>query len=459
MPLPTCFDNFIKKAPVCVAARGILERVFAPTALDQVFADHAQLGYTKSIAFSTCVDLMGQVVLNTAPSLYAAYVRLRTDLSAEDLFSHTALYNKVNKIEPSVAEGLVAYSAAQASPVIESLGAMLPPLLPGYRTRILDGNHFSATEHRIEELRTIWDAPLPGKALVVFDPQRALIEKVVLCEDGHAQERSLIDPVLDMVRPKDLWIADRNFCTLKMLFRIKQEDGYFVIRQHGALVGTLKGPQTEPARCSTGMTYEQQILLTDPESGKQHAFRRITVELDEPTRDGDRVIHILTNLSKSAASATKVAELYRSRWTIESAFNEVTMTLDCEIKTLGYPRAALLAFSLALVVYNAVSILKASLRAVLGEETVQKKISPYYITLEVSSTYQGMMIAIPEPRWAIFRKLNTQEFVALLLELASQINPARYPKHMRGPKKKPPEKQQYHNGGHASTHKLINGIK
>jgi hypothetical protein len=37
--------------------------------------------------------------------------------------------------------------------------------------------------------------------------------------------------------------------------------------------------------------------------------RRITVELDQPTRDGDRTIHILTNLPAATADAVQVAAL------------------------------------------------------------------------------------------------------------------------------------------------------
>ena len=41
--------------------------------------------------------------------------------------------------------------------------------------------------------------------------------------------------------------------------------------------------------------------------------RRITVELDKPTRDDDHSIHILTNLPEAVANAVEVAELYRKQ--------------------------------------------------------------------------------------------------------------------------------------------------
>jgi hypothetical protein len=45
--------------------------------------------------------------------------------------------------------------------------------------------------------------------------------------------------------------------------------------------------------------------------------RRVTVELDQPTRNGETEIHMLTNLPAGGAGSRKVAALYRRRWTVE----------------------------------------------------------------------------------------------------------------------------------------------
>jgi hypothetical protein len=57
---------------------------------------------------------------------------------------------------------------------------------------------------------------MPGKSLVVLDPALMLAVDVFPCEDGHAQERSLLASVLPSVEAGDVWIADRNFCTYKI---------------------------------------------------------------------------------------------------------------------------------------------------------------------------------------------------------------------------------------------------
>ena len=94
--------------------------------------------------------------------------------------------------------------------------------------------------------------------------------------------------------------------------------------------------------------------------------RRIVIHLDTPTRDGDTEMAILTNLPSNAAQAVGVAELYRGRWTLETMFQSLTQMLQGEIATLGYPRAALLGFGVALASYNVLSTVQAALRANFG---------------------------------------------------------------------------------------------
>jgi Transposase DDE domain len=453
MLLSKIFLPFVEKRPVCVMARGILERLFDPARLNALFAETAQVGYTHKLHFATLVGLMGDVVLGVQPSVHAAFQALE---ETEATVSLTAIYNKLDRVEPVVSAALVRDAAQQTAPVIDALSARLPPWLPGYRCRILDGNHLSATEHRIEELRTTWAAPLPGKVLVVLDQERMLADEVFLTEDGHAQERSLLDTTLEKVKANDLWLGDRNFCTFKFLFGIARRGGYFLIRQHGTVHGRLLGRRRKIGRGPTGMVYEQALELTDSKTGETVTYRRLTVKLDQATRDGDWQLHLLSNVAESDADASTLANLYAKRWTIETVFQEITATLQCEIQTLGYPKAALFAFCLALVAFNAVSLLKAALRAVHGEATVTDRVSGYYLNLEIRGTYDGMMIAIPERHWKTFRMLSIKELANVLKEVAGHLRLSRYQKHRRGPKKPPPKKSAYANGGHVSTFRLLN---
>ena len=455
MLLSNVFDNFLAQRPMCVMARGVLEHLLEPAHVDALFNQTAQRGYQKELLFSTLVDLFSDVVLRVEPSVHAAYQRRQAEVGV----SAAALYKKLNGVEPVVSAALVADSARRSRSVIAALKAPHEPWLPGYRCRVLDGNHLGSTEHRIEELRTIWAAPLPGRALVVLDPQWMLATDVFLTPDGHAQERSLLGEVVQIVEPRDVWIADRNFCTLGFMFGIAWRLGFFVFRQHGCLKGELIGVRKRCGRIHTGVVYEQKIRLTDPATGRSRVWRRITVELKKPTRDGDRELHLLTNLPASKVSAATVCDLYRRRWTLETVFQEITTTLSCEVPSLGYPRAALFAFCLALLTYNAVSVLKAALRSAHGTKTVTETVSGYYIALEVRQTYDGMSVAIPAAAWDGFGRATADEMAAWLRTAAAGIDLRRYRKHPRGPKKPPPKKAAYQNGGHTSTERLLRARK
>ena len=278
---------------------------------------------------------------------------------------------------------------------------------------------------------------------------------VIPCEDGHAQERSLLEPLLALVQPQDLWIEDRNFCTTGFVFGVVRRQAFFVIRQHaGNLPWQFVGKRRSCGRIETGKVFEQTIRVAH-EEGEVLFLRRITVALDRPTRDGDTEIHILTNLPTKDARAKTIAELYRKRWTIETAFAELEATLSGEVETLGYPKAALFAFCVALMSYNVLSVVKAALRSVHGAKVVTEEVSGYYLADEVAGTYRGMMIAIPEDEWVVFQDLSPVQLGQVLRDLARSVRLSEFRKQPRGPKKPQPERRIVGQQNHVSTAKLL----
>src|SRR3954463_13970439 len=391
MILNEVFERFAQDAPLSVMAQGVMANAMNPQVLDQLFEQVARKQFTNKLLFSTVVDLMSVVVCRSRPSLHAAFQARAETVGA----TIDAVYDKLDGTETAVSAALVHSVAARLTPVIDAMGGGRADWLPGYRVRILDGNHLPGTEHRLKELRTIRAGALPGHALVVLDPRLMLATDVVLCEDGHAQERSLLDRILAIVAAKDLWIADRNFRTTDFLFGIARRDGSFVIRQHAStLHWEFVGKRRACGRSAPGKVFEQKVRISN-DAGEILFLRRVTVVLDKPTRDGDTEIHLLTNLPAKHARAAVVAELSRRRWTIETDFAEIEETLNGEINALGYPKAALFSFCMALVAYNVMAAVKAALRSVHGEAQAAE-ISGYYLADEVRMCHRGMMKAIPK---------------------------------------------------------------
>jgi Transposase DDE domain len=449
MLLGPIFERFCDHSPVSVMARGAMEYALASGPLDALFDRCAERQYTREVLFSSLVDLMALVVTGIRKSVHAAY-----QASPEQLgVSLTAVYNKLHGIEPSLSAELVRHTAAQLQPVLQHLGGTAAAWVPGYRVRILDGNHLAATQHRLAETRDDAAAPLPGQALVVFDPALGLVTDVFPCEDGHAQERSLLTDVVARLQERDLWLADRNFCVRAFLLALLARKAFFLIRQHEKLAWEPAGKVYGRGRIDGARVREQRVAIRDDE-GKRVFLRRVVLELDKPTRDGDTELALLSNLPREAAGAREVGRLYRRRWTIEEAFAELALVLASEIDTLCYPKAALFVFCVALAAANVLGLIKGALRAAHGTEKAEE-VSGYYLGDEIAGTQRGMMIAIPAEHWLVFAGLTAKQLAEVLRQLAGKVRLAAFRRHRRGPKKPPVKRRYRKKHPHVSTAQLL----
>ena len=227
--LPAIFDPFVQGSPVSVMARGTVERFLSPEFLDKWFEANAVGQYTLKVFFSTLVHLIANVVIGSRKSVRAGF-RATPELMGGSL---VAVCQKLQKINPATSASLVKYASEEAAATIREFHGEPKPLLAGYHAKVLDGSHFGSTQKKIKELRGLKAGPLPGASLVALDPVLRLPLNVFPCEDAYTQERALLPYVLPTVKRKDLWIADRNFCTRDFLAGIAAKEAFFVIRQHG----------------------------------------------------------------------------------------------------------------------------------------------------------------------------------------------------------------------------------
>jgi IS4 transposase len=444
------FLAFAHERPVATLAQLALRYLLDDHALQRVFAQHAQTQRQAVIPFAALTQMLASVVLCQEPSVNAAIKKMHAQLGA----SHQAVYGKLQRVETTTTRGLVQHSFTRLHAARQALGLRRRHDVPGYQTRILDGNHLAATDHRLKETRASTVAPLPGKTLVVYSPADDGIVDCFPIEDGHAQERSALDDVLATVRARQLWVADRNFCTLKFLHGLAAAGAAFIVRQHGLLVGTPLGQPRPVGTTATGVVLEQQFRLPAGDEQPARLLRRVLVRLGTPTRDGDVEVVLLTNLPQDEAATLVVAEVYRRRWRIETVMQHLTETLRCEIKPLCYPKAALFGFGVALVLYNALALVLGAVEAAHGQQT-SGGLSRYYLALEIAQASDGLLIALPPARWADLGELPVEELASQLLRIAQGRDFGYYTKNTRGPKKPKPKPQHERRKVHASTKKLL----
>lgn len=447
------FVHFAKERPFATATQMTLRRMLDAKIVDQLFTDYADQQYHRTLLFSNLAVLVSGIVLGKHASINAGYGKMKDELGV----SVTAVYEKLQRVELPVVQQLVRHTYQQAKEICKAVGCVAPNDLPGYSTRILDGNWLGGTEHRLAETRATTSSPLPGKSLVVYDPRFAAVTDFFPMEDGYSQERSGLDEVIETLTAKQLWLADRNFCTLKLMYAISAKSGVFVIRLHNQLHGTEKGKLRKVGTSETGVIYENKLVLPEHD-GKQLTLRRVVVHLYEPTRDKDVEVVLLTNLPRDAADGVKVSELYRTRWKIEKAFGHLATALNCEIKPLCYPRAALFCFGSALMAYNAFAVIKGAIAAELGRNEAEM-LSHYYMALEIKEATDGMLVALREEFWAHMEKATIDEFATELRSIFASLDMSRYRKHIRGPKKPKPKRTRKNGSTHCSTKRILDKRK
>jgi IS4 transposase len=445
--ISTIFERFVEETPVTVMVRAIMERIFSPEKLEQLFQDNAESQYTKELLFSNLVGLMGLVVCGIHPSVHAAYKALEKVIGV----SKVALYAKINGQEIKISQALVRYSSTEILAVREQFIAANQVILPGYEVRILDGNHIGGTEHRLEVLRAEVAAALPAQTLAVLDPQRELVVDVFPEEDAHAQERSMLPQVLKIVQEGQLWIADRNFCTHGCLNEIDQKKAYFIVREHLNIGWTELTSLQEKDENDSGIVLEQKVQLN---SGL--IVRRIVIRLKKPTRHEEKEVWLLTNLAEDV-SALIVSDLYLKRWQVEKMFQVITDVFNCEIKTLGYPKAALFVFCMAIVAFNILSVVRGAMKEVHGAGKIEAGLSNYYVVEEVQSNFRGMKVAILAEEWEPFAQMSVIEFAKYLKEWARKVELKRFLSSPRGAKKPVKKKQFDKKSPHIATFRLLDG--
>jgi hypothetical protein len=430
-------SRIAKNTPITIMARAMLENILCPDKLDTISQRKVRTQRQRLLLFSFIVELMLLVACKIRPSIHSAYKAWHAELP----FTVDAVYDKIAGVELPVSEALVHETAANMIEVLREIKSPEPELIPGYRLRIVDGNKIAATDRRIKALREQNAAPLPGFALVVFEPAWNLITHTILCRDGHAQERRLFPELVQLAQPGDLWLEDRNFCCWNFLHGVISRGASVLVRQHAKSIRWIATSELE--HCGTTETcevWEQSGYVENVDTLEQLPLRRVELRLFTPTRDDDTMLGLLTNLPADI-SATHIAEAYPKRWQIETAFQEIERLLSGEINTLGYPNAALFSLSCAYVAFNVLQCLRQTLEASHPERVEQgQRISLYYLADDVAHTMRGLDAILADDDWEFFRAMSPRELAITLRTLAMLVPYRKYTK--RKTANKPPTNHQ-----------------
>lgn len=446
-----------ERAPAAMMFRSTLERVFADEALDEIFREHRQHQVESPILFSHLVNMLAPVISRASKSVNASHQ------AAEHEYSRQALYDKLKGVETPVSAAMLRVTTQKLMSIRGSVRMTFPDVIKGFHTFVLDGKTYNATEHRLLETRTDARAPLPGRAVALLDTRYQMFVDIECDANAHRCERKIAESLLErQLEPGALYLADRNFSDGTLIEYFENYRSYFIIRQHKISPSWREIPgetRVAKGKDDQGQSVYEQRIEVQLADGSWKAVRRITVKLSTPTRDGDREIHLLTNLP-SRVRAGKVSTAYRKRWTIENCFGHLSRALNAEIRTLAYPGAAGLCFSLALLLFNVISFVRWMLlkHGQYSDRYQIVDVSYYYIADEISRSQFAFDEAITRQQWKVFATMTLSQFARFLKQTAQQARLARYRKHIRGPTK-PKPKRSFNGTRHVATQKFIEARK
>ncbi|MGW2859801.1 IS4 family transposase [Streptomyces sp. NPDC001205] len=211
-------------------------------------------------------------------------------------------------------------------------GSLATPETPGawwrgLRLLALDGTQFDVPDS-VSNGDT-FDGPSTGGTPFGFPQVRA----AVLAEIGtHAVldaglggyrdgERRLAYPLASSTGPGDLVIADRGFWSVEFVHAFTTSGAHLLVRLQSNHLGTTQADLPDGSRLSL-MRPGKDVRLRAAREGrvlpKETTYRVITFTKD------DKVVHLGTSLLNTEQyPAGELIALYRQRWEIELAFDEI----------------------------------------------------------------------------------------------------------------------------------------
>lgn len=449
------------RVPLAESALRLLHYATEVEFLNGVFQRHRGRSYESTITFPLFVRLVAEALLgHRGPSAHQTFQHARADESLDATVQ--AMYGKLRRIPLDLSLALFAECAARVREVASSAVANpLPTSLAAFWTLGLDGKKLKYVAKTLKPLRGLKGNIFGGKLLVVQDvaTQQAVAAQAVA--DGEAADNPLVPAVVERVRtlpdnrPR-LWVGDRAFCDFKNLGLLSADPDHFVVRYQSSCGFHLD--QSVPAR--TGIDDEKRAYREEwGWLGKAGNPLRVRVRKITVTRSGGDPLAIVTSLMDADLyPAIDLLKLYRSRWGIETMFQQVVQTFDLRHLIGATPQATVFQAMLCLLLYNITLVIRDDVAV--GAKREPKTVSLYLLFDDLSRELTGCLKVIGlEAMLEVLRETAILGPEDMRRHLEARLGVVWEDRWEKAPTRKRPPKtpRAYIRGGHSSVDKIQRG--
>jgi hypothetical protein len=445
------FDaELLRRSPLAAATLEMCDFVFDDALLDAIYQQHRGHCYEDVLTFPTLLGLVREALLRHDGSGHRMFVELERD-DAEPV-NESNFYRKLARTPVAVSRALLCQGSARLSALLPADAATLPACFEGFAVIACDGKKIKNAAKRLKPTRGFSGKLLGAKALVALDLRRGLALAMSDSLDGETNDVPLVPELMAQLRTQiaqpilSLW--DRQFGDTGTLRKLtaRAGDAYLVRLRRG--LNFCVESQRESIDAQGHRVVDEIGLLGTGKLALR--VRRIT-----KVRGGDEEdVQLVTSLlDVEAFPAQELLELYRRRWDIEEVFQQITETFALSHLIGCTPQAILLQFSLCLLLYNLMQVIKAYVAGDGG--VLASVVSMFYLFRDVQQELtawayhsSGAWQRTPREAAAMRRRLHAL--------LAGTWDPIAYTKASDKKPRRPRPRQRLH-GGHTSVQRLLEG--
>lgn len=455
----TPFDlEVCRRLPLADATLKLVRFVLDDSFLAGVFTRHRGRTYEKAISFPTIVRLISDSLFGHRGSAHQNFKKSQQEDTLDA--SIQAVYGKLRRVPLPLSLGLFAEAAARLRLVAPLAPANpLPASLREFWCLAIDGKKIKYVAKKLGVLRGLKGNVFGGKMLCAQDMATQEAIAVEAVADGEAGDNPLVPGLVTRVRtlgdsrPR-LWVADRAFCDYKCLALFCQGGDHFVVRYQKSFKFHLDS--SIPVRKGTDdvgrpTTEEWGWLGTGP---GRVCVRKITAE-----REGEPFVVVTSTLDGDRYPAIDILTLYRSRWGIESMYQEVVETFGLRELIGSTPEATTFQAMLCLLIYNITLTIRHFVAA--GAKVTPQEVSVDLLFDDVRRDLTGCLEVLgAEATTELFETTHIDEPSTLAEYLAALLKTIWTDRWKKAQTRKQPPKttKGYLQGGHSSVFKIQRGL-
>lgn len=472
------FLETLRRLPLAEAVLQVLGFGLQNQFLADLYEQHRGQCYHDILSFPCLVELISDALLVHQGS--ARQALLQAEKNSDLPTCKEAFYAKLRRVPLDVSVAFltgVSQRINQLLPPVFSPGLSaqdnpLPKSLQGYQVRIFDGKKLKHVAKKLKLTRDLAGQLFGSKLLVGYDPVTRLIQAMSANPDGEANDAPLVPALLGDLRTQiagksTILVADAQFCDLVQISQYRKENDHFVLRYHPKLHfhADASQPRREFTDAKGRTLIEEYGYLGSPKDERRCFVRRVTWK-----RTDHKDLCVVTDLTnrrantssvcKEAIPASDLIELYLIRWTIETVFQEVTVTFGLRKLIGSTAEATAFQAAFCMVVYNAIMVVKSYVAAVQPKPMKVDDVS----TKMLFTSIQKQMTALAElvPPASLTAMLEVQQTAESTAEsmqeyLRERLN-GLWEVGWKKAKNKSPRKQKEKvkgSGAHTSVHRVL----